>query len=150
MLHNMVLLLKVSSLLKKRGSQPVFYVNIYLYFIVCLQGNGYDASTGYFTVPRNGTYMFIATAGPTSVTNRQTSTASHNLMVDGAVISQASTTLYSTHASYSDSYSNSGLTQASVHGIAHLQVGQNVSVQGSGNINTAYSSFSGFLLSPDL
>ena len=97
-------------------------------------GDGYNNTSGYFTAPYNGTYFFVVTCG--SVDNDDY--ANYNLYLDDDKINHVFMYNHNGHIYFS-----------TLHGSAHLGVGQTVWVRSNGAGYHSYSSFSGFLISED-
>ncbi|KAK7090096.1 uncharacterized protein [Littorina saxatilis] len=95
------------------------------------QGGGYNASTGYFTAPQNGTYFFIGTTGGYSSSNY----ANMGLEKEGTSLSR---TFIALHGSY--------YNMGSCHATVYLTQGERVWLQSSATsfFRAAVTSFSGF------
>jgi hypothetical protein len=99
-------------------------------------GGGYSSSTGKFTAPIAGTYVFLA-----SLTAGGHNTVAGRISMNGVQVSR----IYSRQPG---STSTSTYPAASGHVILHLNVGDEVTVKSKYKLNQ-YSHFTGFLLSPD-
>ncbi|KAK7481437.1 hypothetical protein BaRGS_00027288 [Batillaria attramentaria] len=101
-------------------------------------GNAFDASTGVFTAPLNGTYIFIANIATSLLSNRTMELAVY-MYVDNTVVNVC----YSNHPDYT--------IQGSCQAVVRLSVGQRVWLKNSYAESWYVDSyFSGALLHADL
>ncbi|KAK7479062.1 hypothetical protein BaRGS_00029732 [Batillaria attramentaria] len=109
--------------------------------IITNQGNAYNAATGYFTATYNGTYVFLATTGPSQSSSYH---ADLDLMANNEVMSSIRTTY-----SYSGNYPTA--KTGSCHAVVHLTSGQQVWLKCHyrSHFDSQLTTFSGYLLSVD-
>ena len=114
---------------------PPYGTPVIVNHVMYNHGNAYSGTTGYFTAPFPGVYFFAGTTG----SDRSDHAAYHYLYVDNTPLSGVRT--------YED---HNPPSSATAHAAVHLTTGQRVWIRSYGDTyNSPYTTFSGFLISPD-